>query len=257
MTDQPEPEETCRPVEIDGETLRVRGAAELTDEGREALAALVRVAKAKFVEEAPEQVGVLQNRLRLAHKARRAKEHQLDDIRRALCDIGFMQDDDPYSHADLADVIRQNGQPATEATERAKSPLREQIAAAIYEKSNPGFRWADAHPDDVLAYGTDADAALKVIEEHLDIGEAEAWCKTCRRVWDGPRHQCESDAEQRLARVVSALPPYSLPTHGDRSEGVQMGWDLARQAALDALNPPTTTAPGRTSEAAVEREITP
>lgn len=117
MTDQPEPEDTCRPVEIDGETIRVRGAAELTDEGREALAALVQVAKAKFAEDAPEQVGVLQNRLQLAHKARRAKEHQLDDIRRALCDIGFMQDDDPYSHADLADVIRQNAPAATEATD--------------------------------------------------------------------------------------------------------------------------------------------
>lgn len=90
---------------------------------------------------------------------------------------------------------------ATEATERAKPPLREQIAAALYEKSNPGYRWADAHPDDVLAYGTDADAALKVIEGHLDIGEAEAWCKTCRRVWDGPRHQCESDAEAAVTRV--------------------------------------------------------
>lgn len=51
----------------------------------------------------------LRNRLNLAHRARRAKEHQLDDIRRALCDIGFMEDDDPYSHADLANVIRQNG----------------------------------------------------------------------------------------------------------------------------------------------------
>jgi hypothetical protein len=59
-----------------------------------------------------------ETRLRLAHQARRAKEHQLDDIRRALCDIGFMEDDDPYSHADLADVIRQNGQAATEATGR-------------------------------------------------------------------------------------------------------------------------------------------
>jgi len=63
---------------------------------------------------------VPQNRLRLAHQARRAKEHQLDDIRRALCDIGFMDDDDPYSHADLADVIRQNGEAeaATEATDQ-------------------------------------------------------------------------------------------------------------------------------------------
>jgi len=111
MTDQAATEateqDTCRPVEVDGETVRVRGAGELTAEGQEALAALVRVAKAKFVEDAPEQVGVLQNRLRLAHRARRAKEHQLDDVRRALCDAGLMEDDDPYSHADLADVIRQ------------------------------------------------------------------------------------------------------------------------------------------------------
>lgn len=48
-------------------------------------------------------------RNRLAHKARRAKEHQLDGIRRALCDIGAIQDGDPYSHADLEDVIRQAG----------------------------------------------------------------------------------------------------------------------------------------------------
>jgi hypothetical protein len=107
VTEQPEPEDTCRPVDIDGETIRVRGSGDLTDEGQEALAALVRVAKAKFVADAPEKVGELQGKLRLAHKARRAKEHQLDDIRRALCDIGFMQDNDPYSHADLADVIRQ------------------------------------------------------------------------------------------------------------------------------------------------------
>ena len=118
MNDQPE--DTCRPVEIDGETIRVRGAAEMSDESREAFGEVVRAAKAKFEAEAPAQVGVLQNRLRLAHQARRAKEHQLDDIRRALCDIGFMDDDDPYSHADLADVIRQNGQAeaATEATDQ-------------------------------------------------------------------------------------------------------------------------------------------
>lgn len=35
----------------------------------------------------------------------------------------------------------------------------------------------------------------------VDIGEAEAWCKTCRRVWESRAHQCETDAEQRLARA--------------------------------------------------------
>jgi hypothetical protein len=72
--------------------------------------------------EATEQVGVLQNRLRLAHQARRAKEHQLDGIRRALCDAGFMEDDDPYGHADLADVIRQAGE--------LVGPLLAEVAAA-------------------------------------------------------------------------------------------------------------------------------
>lgn len=112
MSDQEEAAEpdTCRPVEIDGETVRVRGAAALSSEGQEALSALVRVAKAKFIAEAPERVGQLQEKLRLAHKARRAKEHQLDGIRRALCDAGFMEDDDPYGHADLHEVIRQAGQ---------------------------------------------------------------------------------------------------------------------------------------------------
>lgn len=122
--------DTCRPVEVDGETVRVRGAGELTEEGQEAVAALVRVAKARFVAEAPEQVGVLQTRLRAAHKARRAKEHQLDDIRRALCDAGFMEDDDPYSHADLADVIRQAG----EAVQAEKGRLGERLRLLTDEK---------------------------------------------------------------------------------------------------------------------------
>lgn len=50
-----------------------------------------------------------ETRLRLAHQARRAKEHQLDGIRRALCDAGFMEEDDPYGHADLDEVVRQAG----------------------------------------------------------------------------------------------------------------------------------------------------
>lgn len=121
---KPEPIEAdaCRPIEVDGETVRVRGSGELTEEGQEALAALVRVAKARFVAEAPEQVGVLQERLRRAHQALRAKEHQLDDIRRALCDAGFMEDDDPYSHADLADVIRQAVEPDQPGTVRGPIP---------------------------------------------------------------------------------------------------------------------------------------
>lgn len=101
--------DTCRAVEVDGETIRVRGSGEITEEGQEALTALVRAAQAKFVAEAPDLVGGLQKKLRLAHQARRAKEHQLDGIRRALCDAGFMEEDAPYGHADLDEVVRQAG----------------------------------------------------------------------------------------------------------------------------------------------------
>lgn len=77
---------------------------------------------------------VPENRLRLAHQARRAKEHQLDDIRRALCDIGFMDDNDPYSHADLADVIRQNGNTPADTTVALATDLHEQVRAAIEDE---------------------------------------------------------------------------------------------------------------------------
>lgn len=66
-----------------------------------------------------------EHRLDLAHQARRAKEHQLDDIRRALCDAGYIRDDDPYSHADLADVIRQTA-PAEATLDRVRD-LRDDL----------------------------------------------------------------------------------------------------------------------------------
>lgn len=69
-------------------------------------------------------VAALEHRLRLAHQARRAKEHQLDDIRRALCDAGFMQDDDPYGHADLAGVIRQVSEAERAASAQPEAPCR-------------------------------------------------------------------------------------------------------------------------------------
>lgn len=61
MTEQqgpadPDPD-TCRPVEVDGQTIRVRGAGELGPEGEEALAELVRVAKEMFL---LEQAAVVQ-----------------------------------------------------------------------------------------------------------------------------------------------------------------------------------------------------
>ena len=133
MSDQQrEPEDSCRHVEIDGETIRVRGAAEMSDEGREALGALIRVAKAKMATEPP--------------------------------------------------------------------PVRQQIRAVAFNAIAPALQRHDEWLR-LTVRRTVADAVLTAIEEHLDIGDAEAWCKTCRRVWDGPRHRCESEAERRLAKV--------------------------------------------------------
>jgi hypothetical protein len=50
MTDQPEPDR-CRPVEIDGEIIRVRGAEEMSDESRAALADVIQAAKRKHAAE--------------------------------------------------------------------------------------------------------------------------------------------------------------------------------------------------------------
>lgn len=136
MTDQPDPEDTCRPVEIDGETISVRGAAPLTEEGTAALTALVRAAKAKMAAEPP--------------------------------------------------------------------PVRQQLRAAAFNAVAPALKRHDEWLR-LTVRRTIADAVLAAIEEFLDIGDAEAWCKTCRRVWDGPRHRCESDAEQAIARVREVL----------------------------------------------------
>lgn len=226
-----EPEDTCRPVEVNGETIRVRGSEELTPEGQEGLAALVRVAKAKLAADAPEMVGQLQNRLRLAHQARRAKEHQLDDIRRALCDVGFMEDDDPFSHADLADVIRQIGQAqretpgpaATEATEAA-SPARELIAAALYEHSNPGHRWADAHPHDRTAYGDDADAVLAVILPSTQITAGLA-----------------RDSDATVKRVITLHEQWVKAGPPPLGGSIARWWDARLAELHNAVLPPTET----------------
>lgn len=50
----PEPD-LCRPVEIDGELLRVRGAHDMNEESRAALADVIRAVKRKYAAEHPEE----------------------------------------------------------------------------------------------------------------------------------------------------------------------------------------------------------
>lgn len=83
--------------------------------------------------------------------------------------------------------------PAT-STDTADNPLRDVLARAIELADEHSCQMQDG-PD----YRALAAASLHTMRQHLDIGEEEAWCKICRRVWEGPRHRCESDAEQRLS----------------------------------------------------------
>lgn len=57
----------------------------------------------------------------------------------------------------------------TASSNTADNPLRQRIAAALYEHSNPGYRWADAHPHDLAVYGADADAVLAVRDRDMRV----------------------------------------------------------------------------------------
>lgn len=104
------------------------------------------------------------------------------------------------------------------SSDEADNGLRQQIAAAIREATCNGDCGASEEQCvrqriqpvvwhfGVLAEVSGspemfADAVLAVLERHLDIGEEQAWCKTCRRVWEGRSHRCEGDAEAAVARV--------------------------------------------------------
>lgn len=68
--------------------------------------------------------------------------------------------------------------PCSRPTPAPADSLREQYAAAIYEHHNPGFRWADAHPDNLIAYGADADAVLAVRDRELEQLRSDlAWAR--------------------------------------------------------------------------------
>jgi hypothetical protein len=95
---------------------------------------------------------------------------------------------------------RPGGEFDPQAGAEGRELLRERIAAAI---DSHGLIHLDAR-----LFGDHdccTDAILAALTEHLDIGEAEAWCKICRRVWDGPRHRCESSVERQAAVLREAL----------------------------------------------------
>lgn len=80
--------------------------------------------------------------------------------------------------------------------------LRDRYAAAIYEYNNPGMRWADAHPDDLICYGGDADAVLAIRDQEMEQLRAEtnAWRrKAIRRAIRLGRHESTLQAIREYA----------------------------------------------------------
>ncbi|MFE1451968.1 hypothetical protein [Streptomyces olivaceoviridis] len=94
-----------------------------------------------------------------------------------------------------------------------RSALRDRIAEALLTTRRTDYADLNVKADHrnhrfdarcaLCTYDVDAltDSVLEAFREYLDISDAEAWCKTCRRVWEGPQHRCESDAEQNLSRA--------------------------------------------------------
>lgn len=100
--------------------------------------------------------------------------------------------------------------PAPTAPAAAAHPLAQRVAAALYEHSIPGYRWAAAHPDDLIAYGADGDIAIHALKPELDrLADYEnriTWyttCESCARILDSSIRETEraEQAEAALDRV--------------------------------------------------------
>ncbi|MFI8301537.1 hypothetical protein ACIGCZ_37145 [Streptomyces nigra] len=106
-----------------------------------------------------------------------------------------------HARAKLAEAL-EGATPATATIpELLPEQLREAIESEVYEYRERTMLWEETGgvTEEIARLATRG--AMKALTAHLDIGDAEAWCKTCRRVWDSKHHRCESDAEQRLAKV--------------------------------------------------------
>lgn len=178
---------------------------------------------------APSPEQILQSRLRLAHQARRAKEHQLDDIRRALCDAGLMEDDDPYGHADLADVIRQSIPAETTTPDEPKTP-----APPGYALTSPEWQRSDGHERCDFRMNT-GDGRLQCT---FRAGHPPHGHSLNAKNPGTPYSETASEAAAEVAdgvaaalfEVLSAFSPVSSHT------GTRLGWTISMPVAEDDYN---------------------
>jgi hypothetical protein len=121
------------------------------------------------------------------------------------------------------------------SSDTPNNSLREQLIAVVT---------AEVHSTDG-PFGViprTVDAVMTALEARLDIGEEQAWCKTCRRIWEGRGHRCETDAEQALAAVREALASFNdrgvlrvghtnldIPTAGEVIDAVRAALDQPQE----------------------------
>ena len=81
-----------------------------------------------------------------------------------------------------------------------------------------------------------AEAVVAAVEARLEFGPEDAWCKTCRRVWEGRGHRCESSAEREVAAArefAVEMRQYCSP-HGvaaDYADRLEASMDRAREGS--------------------------
>lgn len=136
---------------------------------------------------------------------------------------------------------------------------RDQFAKVIYERWNPGASWTDAHPDDRVAYGADADVAMAAADSVAGIPYADPtrtdiyrevadrlaalgtkstceWARTAAsqvRTWADGGPQSETEAAATLARECVDRPAV-IRWCADRVRSTD--GDYAVQAAAEYLD---------------------
>lgn len=99
------------------------------------------------------------------------------------------------------------------------------------------------HVGTEVSESTTARAAAADLAQRLDIGDAQAWCKYCRRAWNSPAHRCESDAEQRLQRIAALRDQWLMAGPPPLGTPLARWWDKRLAELNTALDQPKDPAP--------------
>jgi hypothetical protein len=156
--------------------------------------------------------------------------HRLDQIRDAarLHRQQLIGTSELYAviEADTAAAVSSVGQaPATDQT-----ALRDRIAAAIWERQNPGRHWADCEYRWQADAEADADAVLAVLPAHSDLAAVLLWAAD------------QIDAETQQAKADGVLEPDKFRPCRDASAQLRR---LAVEAAV----------PGRRDDETAEADV--